>query len=60
MKVTKREELEKAHKKAKYSRVDVGMVAVHMVQVRKIGVGETVANLVRSERWVRTPPSIIS
>ena len=60
MKVTKREELEKAHKKAKYSRVDAGMVAVHMVQVRKIGVGETVANLVRSERWVRTPPSIIS
>ena len=30
------------------------MLAVHMVLVRKISVGETAANLMRSERWVRT------
>ena len=54
MGVTKREELEKACRKEKDSRVILRMLAVHMVLVRKISVGETAANLMRSERWVRT------
>ena len=49
---TKREELEKAYRKEKDSRVVLRMLAVHMVCVRKMSVGETAANLMRSERWV--------
>ena len=29
------------------------MLAVHMVYVRKAGIGETAAHLMRSARWVR-------
>ena len=50
MDATKREELEKACRKEKDSRVILRMLAVHMVLVRKISVGETAANLMRSER----------
>ena len=28
------------------------MLTVHMVRVHKMGIGETAANLMRSERWV--------
>ena len=47
---TKREELEKAYRKEKDFRVVPRMLAVHMVRVRKISIGETAANLMRSER----------
>ena len=49
---TKREELEKAYRKEKDSRVVPRMLAVHIVCVRKMSVVETAANLMRSERWV--------
>ena len=52
MDVTKREELEKTHKKEKDSRVILSMLAVHMVRVRKMNVSETAANLMRSDGWV--------
>ena len=54
MDVTKREELEKAYKKEKDSRVILKMLAVHMVRVRKMSVSETAANLMRSDRWVHS------
>jgi transposase len=49
---TKREDLEKAYRKEQDSRVVPRMLAVHMVCVRKISIGETAANLMRSERRV--------
>ena len=69
MDVTKREELEKAYRKEKDSRVILRMLAVHMVRVRVkfLTAGtkntlnmtwrvrsETAANLMRSDRWVHT------
>ena len=54
MDVAKREELEKAYRKEKDSRVILRMLAVHMVRVRKMSVSETAANLIRSDRWVHT------
>ena len=54
MDVTKREELEKAYRKEKDSRVILGMLVVHMVRVRKMSVSGTAANLTRSDRWVHT------
>ena len=54
MDVTKREELEKAYRKEKDSRVIPKMLAVHMVRVRKMNVSETAANLMWSDRWVHT------
>ena len=51
---TRREELEKACRKEKDSRVILRMVAVHMVRVRKLSIDETAANLMRSDRWVHT------
>ena len=50
---TKREELEKAYRKEKDSRAVPRMLAVHMVRVREMSIGETAANLMRSERRVR-------
>ena len=50
MDVAKREELEKAYRKEKDSRVILRMLAVRMVRVRKMSVSETVANLMRSNR----------
>ena len=47
---TKREELEKAYRKEKDSRVVPRILAIYMVRVRKMSVGETAANLMRSER----------
>lgn len=52
MDATKREALEKAYRKEKDPRVAIRMLGIHMVCVRKISVGETAANLMRSERWV--------
>ena len=49
---TKREALEKAYRKEKDSRVVPRMLAVHMVCVCKMSIGETAASLMRSERWV--------
>ena len=51
---TKREELEKACRKENDSRVALKMVAVHIVRVRKLSIGETAANLMRSDRWVHS------
>ena len=51
---TKREELEKAYRKERDSRVVLRMLAVHMVRVRKMSIGETAASLMRSDRWVHT------
>ena len=50
---TKREELKKACRKEKDPMVAARMLAVHMVYVRKAGIGETAAHLMRSARWVR-------
>ena len=50
MDVTKREELEKAYRKEKDSRVILRMLAVHMVRVRKMNVSEAAANLMQSDR----------
>ena len=49
---TKREELKKACRKEKDPRVVARMLAVHMVYVRKAGIDETVAHLMRSARRV--------
>ena len=49
---TNREEMEKAYSKEKDSRAVPRMLAVHMVRVRKISIGETAANLMQSERRV--------
>ena len=49
---TKREELERAYRKEKDSRVVPRMLAVHMVRVREMSIDETAANLMLSERWV--------
>ena len=46
--------MEKAYRKEKDSRMTIRMVAVHMVRVRNLSIGETAANLMRSERWVHT------
>ena len=53
---TKREDLEKAYRKEKDSRVVHRLLAVHTVRVRKIGIGGTAANLMRSEKWVHKWP----
>ena len=50
---TKREELKKACRKEKDPMVAARMLAVHMVYVRKAGIDETAAHLMRSARWVR-------
>ena len=50
MDVTKREELEKAYRKEKDSRVILRMLAVHMVRVRKMSVSGTAASLMRFNR----------
>ena len=52
MEKTEREDLEKTYRKEKDSRAASRMLAVHMVRVREMSIGETVANLMRSERWV--------
>ena len=49
---TEWEELEEAYRKEKDPRVVLRVLAVHMVRVRKMSIGETAANLMRSERWV--------
>ena len=50
---TKREDLEKAYRKEKDSGAMLRMLAVHMVRMREMGIGETAASLMRSERRVR-------
>ena len=50
---TEREELKEAYKKEKDLRVVARILAVHMVYVRKAGIDETAAHLMRSARWVR-------
>ena len=50
---TEREELKKACRKEKDPMVAARMLAVHMVCVRKAGIDETAAHLMRSARWVR-------
>ena len=50
---TKREELKKACRKEKDPMVAARMLAVHTVYVRKAGIDETAAHLMRSARWVR-------
>ena len=49
---TEREELKEAYRKEKDPRVVARMLAVHMVYVRKAGIDETAAHLMRSARWV--------
>ena len=50
---TEREELKEAYRKEKDPMVAARMLAVHMVYVRKAGIDETAAHLMRSARWVR-------
>ena len=54
MDTAKWEELEKAYRKERDFRVVLRMLAVHMVRVCKMSIGETAANLMRSDRWVHT------
>ena len=49
---TEREELKEAYRKEKDPKVVARMLAVHMVYVRKAGIDETAAHLMRSARWV--------
>ena len=49
---TEWEELEEAYRKEKDPKVVLRVLAVHMVRVREMSIGETAANLMRSERWV--------
>ena len=51
---TEREELKEAYREEKDHRVVARMLAVHMVYVRKAGIDETAAHLMRSARWVRS------
>ena len=50
---TEREELKEAYRKEKDPMVAARMLVVHMVYVRKVGIDETAAHLMRSARWVR-------
>ncbi len=50
---TEREELKEAYRKEKDPMVAARMLVVHMVYVRKAGIDETAAHLMRSARWVR-------
>ena len=50
---TGREELKETYRKEKDPRVATRMLAVHTVYVRKAGIDETAAHLMRSARWVR-------
>ena len=50
---TEREELKEAYRKEKDPRVAARMLAVHTVYVRKTGIDDTAAHLMRSARWVR-------
>ena len=47
---TEREELKEAYRKEKDPRVVARMLVVHMVYVRKAGIDETAAHLMRSAR----------
>ena len=51
---TKREELEKAYRKERDSRMVLRMLAAHMVRVRKMSIGDTAASLMLPDRWVHT------
>ena len=51
---TKREELEKAHKKEKNPRVAARMPVVYMVYVREKSVSATAADLMRTDKWCMT------
>ena len=50
---TEREELKEAYRKEKDPRVAARMLAVHTVYVRKAGIDDAAAHLMRSARWVR-------
>ena len=53
MEETEREGLKEAYRKKKDPRVVARILAVRMVDVRKAGIDETAAHLMRSARWVR-------
>ncbi len=52
MRRTNKDDLKKAHRREKDSRIRARILAVHMVRVRKKDIDETVADLMQSERWV--------
>ena len=52
MRETNKDNLKKAYRSKKDSRMLVRILAVHMVRVRKKGIGETATDLMQSERWV--------
>ena len=56
MRETNKDDLKKAQRREKDSRIRARILAVHMVRVRKKGIDETVADLMRSERWVHDWP----
>ena len=52
MRETNKDNLKKAYQSKKDSRMLVRILAVHVVRVRKKGIGETATDLMQSERWV--------
>ena len=50
---TEREELKEVYRKEKDPRVVAKMFTVHTVYVRKAGIDDTAAHLMRSVGWVR-------
>ena len=54
MDTTKRKDLEEAYRKKKDSRVILRMVALYVVRVRKMSIGETAASIMRFNRWAHT------
>ena len=52
MRETNKDELKKAYRGEKDSRIRARIPTVHVVRVRKKGIGETATDLMRSEGWV--------
>ena len=52
MRETNKDDLKKAYRSDKDSRIRARIPAVHMIRVRKKGISETATDLMQSERWV--------
>ena len=52
MRGANKDDLKKTCQSEKDSRIRARILAVHMVRVRKKGIGETATDLMQSERWV--------
>ena len=52
MRETNKDDLKKTYRSKKDYRIRAWIIAVHMVRVRKKGIGETATDPMQSERWV--------